>query len=35
MFLGSKVRPVRRAENLAATCEPISTQRGILNMTTP
>jgi hypothetical protein len=23
MFLGSKVRPVRRADNLAAICEPI------------
>jgi hypothetical protein len=23
MFLGSKVRPVRRADNLAAVCEPI------------
>jgi hypothetical protein len=23
MFLGSKTRPVRRADNLAAVCEPI------------
>jgi hypothetical protein len=23
MFLGSKVRPVRRADNLTAICEPI------------
>jgi hypothetical protein len=23
MFLGSKVRPVRKADNLAAICEPI------------
>jgi hypothetical protein len=23
MFLGSRERPVRRADNLAATCEPI------------
>jgi hypothetical protein len=30
MFLGSKVRPVRRADNLTAICEPI-----VLNIAQP
>jgi hypothetical protein len=35
MFLGSRVRPVRRADNLTAICEPMSRQCGILNMSLP
>jgi hypothetical protein len=34
MFLGSKVRLVRGADNLIAVYEPISRQCGILNITT-
>jgi hypothetical protein len=32
MFLESNVRPVRRADNLTANCEPMSRQCGILNI---
>jgi hypothetical protein len=35
MFLGSKVRPVRRANNLTAIYEPISRQCGILKISQP
>jgi hypothetical protein len=35
MFLGSKVRPVRRADNLTAVCEPLSIQCAILNISQP
>jgi hypothetical protein len=35
MFLGSKARPVRRADNLTAICEPIAWQCGILNISQP
>jgi hypothetical protein len=35
MFLGSKVRPVRGANNLTAICEPIVQQCGILNISEP
>jgi hypothetical protein len=34
MFLGSKVRRVRRADNLTI-CEPIARQCGILNISQP
>jgi hypothetical protein len=32
MFLGSRARPVGRADNLTAICEPMARQCGILNM---
>jgi hypothetical protein len=35
MFLGSKERPVRRADNLTSICEPIVQQCGILNISLP
>jgi hypothetical protein len=35
MFLGSKVRRVRRADDLTAICEPMSRQCGILNILQP
>jgi hypothetical protein len=35
MFLGSKVRRVRRADNLTTICEPMSRQCGILNISQP
>jgi hypothetical protein len=35
MFLGSKARPMRRADNLTAICEPLSRQYGILNISQP
>jgi hypothetical protein len=35
MFLGSTARPVRRAENLTAICEPMSGQYRILNISQP
>jgi hypothetical protein len=35
MFLGSKVRPVRRADNLTASVSRLSRQCGILNISQP
>jgi hypothetical protein len=35
MLLGSKVRPVRGAENLTAIYEPLSGQCGIINISQP
>jgi hypothetical protein len=35
MFLGSRVQPVRGADNLTAICEPISRRCGILNISQP
>jgi hypothetical protein len=35
MFLGSKMRPVRRADNLTAIYEPIAKHCGILNISQP
>jgi hypothetical protein len=35
MFLGSKVRPVRRADNLTAICERLFRQCGILDISQP
>jgi hypothetical protein len=35
MFLGSKVRPVRRADNLIAIVNRLSRQCGILNISQP
>jgi hypothetical protein len=35
MFLGNRARPVRRADNLAAICERLSRQCGILNISQP
>jgi hypothetical protein len=35
MFLGSKVRPERKADNLTAIYEPIARQCGILNISQP
>jgi hypothetical protein len=35
MFLGSKVRLVRRADNLSATVSRLSRQCGILNISQP
>jgi hypothetical protein len=35
MFLGSKARPVRRADNLTSICEPNVWTYGILNISQP
>jgi hypothetical protein len=35
MFLGSKVRPVRKADNLATSVSRMSRQCGILNISQP
>jgi hypothetical protein len=35
MFLESKVRPVRRADNFATNCEQMFRQCGILNISQP
>jgi hypothetical protein len=35
MVFGSRARPVRRAHNLAAICEPMSRQCGTLNISQP
>jgi hypothetical protein len=35
MFVGSRARPLRRADNLVAVCEPIVQQCGILNIPQP
>jgi hypothetical protein len=35
MFLGSKVRPVRRADSLAAICEQVLDNVGTLNISKP
>jgi hypothetical protein len=35
MFLGSRARPVRWADNLTAICEQVSSQCGMLNISQP